>query len=101
PGDPRVLHSFPTRRSSDLAAACIEAGAMARADDLARRRIPIALAQGAVVMGTPILDRVELAGAVVDADSLRADVGVDAPLTGRQDRKSTRLNSSHSQISYA
>src|SRR5438309_8966699 len=67
-GDPRYLHSFPTRRSSDLQR---DQGALAR--------------------------------------SPRSVAGVDTELglrAGLQkvadpDRKSTRLNSSHSSISYA
>src|SRR5215469_16633505 len=60
-GDHRDLHSFPTRRSSDL-----------------RRR------------AVHLLRRVEHA---------QRQVGEDGPR--RQDRKSTRLNSSHVEISYA
>src|SRR5437870_13323674 len=57
--NPRILHSFPTRRSSDL------------------RERPAALGQ----LGSPA-QRAPLAGA-------------------DEDRKSTRLNSSHVAISYA
>src|SRR5205085_9734041 len=60
---PRHLHSFPTRRSSDL--------------DYSQR------ARRQVGGPQPVL-------------GLRGRVGVRRP-----DRKSTRLNSSHSQISYA
>src|SRR5688572_32762419 len=58
------LHSFPTRRSSDL-------------DPPAAGRHP-----------APLLRQAH-------------DEHGPAPLPGRRDRKSTRLNSSHSQISYA
>src|SRR5690349_23912311 len=69
-GDHRDLHSFPTRRSSDLrrsASAFAPPGAPAFA-----RRNWLALASSAPI---------------------RAD--------SRRDRKSTRLNSSHVEISYA
>src|SRR6266853_1820993 len=61
-GDHRDLHSFPTRRSSDLR----------------RRRAPLRL-----------LSRRGEQARRLDLER------------GREDRKSTRLNSSHSQISYA
>src|SRR5438270_4741109 len=63
--DPQDLHSFPTRRSSDLA----------------RRHEPSS--------ATPEVDRGP-APAINQPTSRPAE-----------DRKSTRLNSSHSQISYA
>src|SRR5207249_10351150 len=77
---PRDLHSFPTRRSSDL------------------RRRPLARGRGR-------------AGPLVFRHQYRRPppllLGVQRPLAGhpgrggRQDRKSTRLNSSHVSISYA
>src|SRR5207248_11465024 len=73
---PRDLHSFPTRRSSDLALG-LEAGGGGRRDG-ARSGRP---------------------------DRLRARVGAALRALGRarvtRDRKSTRLNSSHRTISYA
>src|SRR5206468_9775156 len=91
--DHRDLHSFPTRRSSDLVVARSEAG---RSDDLARGGIDR-------LTGRADLRRVQRRG-------LRPLLGVpDIALTLRglavdrrtRDRKSTRLNSSHDQISYA
>src|SRR5690554_7623176 len=64
PGDPRDLHSFPTRRSSDLA--------------VARRTV-----EPACHGGNP-----------------HRLVAIDA-VAQHEDRKSTRLNSSHVRISYA
>src|SRR5205085_12260108 len=79
---PRVLHSFPTRRSSDLH--CFRRRGLAggrdrpRTDALQRSNLP---ARTATERDTdPIRHRRHL---------------------HYQDRKSTRLNSSHSQISYA
>src|SRR5207302_9762211 len=70
-GAPRDLHSFPTRRSSDLAEL--------------RRALPAQLRSGGSPQGT---DR-------------RAPAADRPPPAGLRDRKSTRLNSSHVKISYA
>src|SRR5205807_9803047 len=75
-GDPCALHSFPTRRSSDLAEpapvahAVLEAGAGRRLGLARRHRLHVLLA-------------------------------VAQHAERRQDRKSTRLNSSHLVTSYA
>src|SRR5688572_31242238 len=74
----RELHSFPTRRSSDLAGR--------------RQHALRALAH------RPSADRARL------LDRRRPDrrrLRLERPLRMAEDRKSTRLNSSHSQISYA
>src|SRR5438270_2037753 len=72
PRRPPKSTPFPTRRSSDLAAAVLGAGQAERvAQHPQQRRVGI-------------------------------DVDLDTPLLWvLRDRKSTRLNSSHSQISYA
>src|SRR5688572_31030868 len=75
-GHHRDLHSFPTRRSSDLN--------KVTNDLIIQRPIP------------PSLGFTENPWANVGRVSNR---GIEA--TVRADRKSTRLNSSHSQISYA
>src|SRR5438445_6925375 len=70
-GAPRDLHSFPTRRSSDLVELC------------------------AVLTEPP--ERT-LEGITLDGlDHLKKTM----QMHGRVDRKSTRLNSSHANISYA
>src|SRR5438270_9299682 len=80
---PRALHSFPTRRSSDLptpdTAHLVGAGPRHWAGTAAVHAPSFRL------LGTRTVDRLRVA--VLAAD--------------QQDRKSTRLNSSHSQISYA
>src|SRR5436190_16047648 len=75
---PRALHSFPTRRSSDLGTAacdvevpCVEQAHREEAHEDDRQR-----------------------------QDERADL-VPGPGPARGDRKSTRLNSSHTVISYA
>src|SRR5206468_11510918 len=75
----RPLHSFPTRRSSDLTARvrCLHIR------DVRRRLPPIVLVDEEET-GLSILHRREQSAA-----------------TDAEDRKSTRLNSSHDQISYA
>src|SRR5205085_10101642 len=76
-GDPRHLHSFPTRRSSDLPAAVWgDGGASVPAVPVSNGELPPLEGSSRSV---PVRDRGDLLG----------------------DRKSTRLNSSHSQISYA
>src|SRR5690606_40998402 len=92
-GDRLALHSFPTRRSSDLGVAD---------EDLALRH---ARRAGDGVgplrvdgLGGPGL----LTRGGVDADQAAVQ-GTDDDLAvpGGEDRKSTRLNSSHVKISYA
>src|SRR5688572_31187178 len=85
-GAPRDLHSFPTRRSSDLEV------------------LPVS-SSGHLVLVPALLD---LPYAHLDPElrksfevALRAGTAVGLVVAMRQDRKSTRLNSSHSQISYA
>src|SRR5206468_12466645 len=75
----RDLHSFPTRRSSDLA---LQAG------------------RGREGVGPRVASFFHDAGAGREAglELIRVD---GHPHRGRKDRKSTRLNSSHDQISYA
>src|SRR5207248_6464155 len=98
---PRAPHSFPTRRSSDLARASGETGqaevaqvddgrALAdAADDVAAIDQLDQLGEEGVLLGILTHDRVLDAGhqAVVDQT------------LDRLDRKSTRLNSSHRTIS--
>src|SRR5690606_41240811 len=80
-GDPRALHSFPTRRSSDLYAE--PAPARPRPGARPPRRYPIA---GRAGNRNPRLPR-DFCGWSRGGFTL--------------DRKSTRLNSSHVKISYA
>src|SRR5205085_11557965 len=70
----RDPHSFPTRRSSDLLASLND---LLWAEALLRQSAPN------VATATTLIDKTRFGGATL------------------QDRKSTRLNSSHSQISYA
>src|SRR5688572_32619464 len=78
----RERHSFPTRRSSDLAAG----------DD----HDLVDVAQ--VLVGEADLVEDDVAAVAEPAEQ---GVGDRLRLVGDLDRKSTRLNSSHSQISYA
>src|SRR5207249_11712056 len=100
PAPPPALHSFPTRRSSDLLAGAVSLGEPRdlleliagdtphRNDeaDPAQRRL--LLAEDADVVG-------RFRPALVDARPL------ERPPQPSLDRKSTRLNSSHVSISYA
>src|SRR5687768_17636105 len=85
-GPPRDLHSFPTRRSSDLAdASLIELPADAVRPDL------VQLVEGHQRLA------VEIGG---DPRGIQQP-GQHAAVVDLEDRKSTRLNSSHGYISYA
>src|SRR5207253_7904009 len=90
----RHLHSFPTRRSSDLVRVCRvvtlmigvrepEAGAVAERGLELEPRVDEPLPRGETTLRRP--------------QCVRRLLPVGAPL----DRKSTRLNSSHVAISYA
>src|SRR5204862_8339718 len=83
PLPPRDLHSFPTRRSSDLPAA---QGVV---------RTQLALAQHLGV------DRTVMTYLIDDLEAAKLIERRPDPTDRRADRKSTRLNSSHVEISYA
>src|SRR5206468_12737329 len=88
PVDHRDLRSFPTRRSSDLALELGQAPA-----DVALQVGQAGLEAGLV--GEEVAQPVELTAGQVAGLPVAFQVGRVA------DRKSTRLNSSHDQISYA
>src|SRR5205814_9054777 len=85
-GPPRDLHSFPTRRSSDLGA----------------RENSLTLAIGSTVgRGCRGRSSSSLRGSGANPSALRTS-RTPVGLSGEwRDRKSTRLNSSHLGISYA
>src|SRR5206468_11670372 len=92
---PHTLHSFPTRRSSDLAKQLMDKELLAMADDITRH---------------PEVGHKEERSVGILTDWLKAhDFDVETGVAGLKtafvaryrDRKSTRLNSSHDQISYA
>src|SRR5207247_11395046 len=95
------FHSFPTRRSSDLSMASYSEGA--------KLGIPVGLA---VKTGGPIVsiaarlydgtdENVQKILASLPADLDQIDSWIADGVMGGEDRKSTRLNSSHEWISYA
>src|SRR5207248_9797074 len=91
-GDPRDLHSFPTRRSSDLGRKEIDLVVEAPVDDY--RDLP-----GESVWPS-VFDRLlelirEHTSTIVFVNNRRLAERI------AEDRKSTRLNSSHRTISYA
>src|SRR5206468_8608549 len=95
-GDHRAIPSFPTRRSSDLGMIARDVGAAvtvcsADVHDRAMARLvagPLATAAALAVVGA-------------QAEPLLSAAGPGFRDSTRLDRKSTRLNSSHDQISYA
>src|SRR5699024_11260762 len=86
-GSPRARHSFPTRRSSDLAGDEVRGV----------RELHAAVADGAA---PEFVQQVRFGPRLLtDRDVVPRQQPVVAVLVG--DRKSTRLNSSHVSISYA
>src|SRR5437773_7154635 len=83
PGARQKLHSFPTRRSSDLGGCARDTSSAFPGPIRARSR------------GTPPRP------ALPRSPAPSAPVPAPATAPSRQDRKSTRLNSSHITISYA
>src|SRR5690606_41994764 len=89
-GAPRELHSFPTRRSSDLARTSLMSWS--------GRNRTVRLGTGrSVVRTTTGTASLHPLGVHV----MRLTPAPSHALRQRQDRKSTRLNSSHVKISYA
>src|SRR5207302_10077789 len=88
--DHRALHSFPTRRSSDLSA---------QVDDAAVQPLPNSRKIYVGPLRVPMREITQTGGnpplVVYDTSGPYTDPQV------RIDRKSTRLNSSHVKISYA
>src|SRR5206468_8619715 len=98
---PRHLHSFPTRRSSDLelGLAILVHPALTLELLVDPRRVLVPFAELA-------LERPEVDLLLADLLLLSEDLGLpffqlSDPGRLRRDRKSTRLNSSHDQTSYA
>src|SRR5206468_9903979 len=98
-GNPRHLHSFPTRRSSDLAVPALQESHVPAAEDLCEI--------GAQPMSCLAVERLTLRfGGLTAVDGVSFEVRRGEVFTligpnGAGDRKSTRLNSSHDQNSYA
>src|SRR5205807_7788568 len=95
--DRRDLHSFPTRRSSDLE---VVAGVGSRRGEADVEVEGVRVAAG---RERAERDRAEAAeGTVVDRGAaVDILVHLQVQLARKRDRKSTRLNSSHLVISYA
>src|SRR5205814_10169727 len=87
--DLRALHSFPTRRSSDLD------GLGHPGDSESLYLNAVALAVDGLGLGAAV------AGRLLRLAPLPAEAAALVSLIDSQDRKSTRLNSSHLGISYA
>src|SRR5690606_39933169 len=88
-----ALPPFPTRRSSDLVAASADHRSQQRGAPLGTRTVPRHLREQRAHHSR----RHARTSRVRRADDSRLGVGDQQ----RQDRKSTRLNSSHVKISYA
>src|SRR5699024_12817044 len=90
PSPPPPLHSFPTRRSSDLS------------DSQVGISVAAPTAQAAAALNTALADVVaEPPVQAVSLERLLEQAPLTSGLVVLTDRKSTRLNSSHVSISYA
>src|SRR5690606_41692051 len=98
PAAPRGLPSFPTRRSSDLKRSC---GRCYGASTFDPQRFSFRDFETDAIDGLKYLKT----RSEVDPNALvvlgASQGGGLAPFIANQDRKSTRLNSSHVKISYA
>src|SRR5690606_40869357 len=96
---PLALHSFPTRRSSDLDLKDVKLGAQVGTTSLDFITDLVKPGEKPAVYQRNDFAKSALKTGQVDA------IVVDLPtafyITGAEDRKSTRLNSSHVKISYA
>src|SRR5206468_6628583 len=91
-----ILPSFPTRRSSDLYYPAT------RVIFALNRLQPIALYYGNDEAAAPRYDAKLIAAQLLRSERTAVALGPQETLKSeRVDRKSTRLNSSHDQISYA
>src|SRR5206468_10928758 len=90
---PPYLHSFPTRRSSDLPQNWGEATVKTLINRLLKKKAIASERTGGRARYRPLVSREDY----VTGESQ----GLLDRLFGGEDRKSTRLNSSHDQISYA
>src|SRR5205085_7839804 len=97
PASPPVLLSFPTRRSSDLASAFDPRYGR---HSVGMHADPPFSARGDVFVER-LLDFLQIGRPSPFYDGPIAFVDLALAQHAMQDRKSTRLNSSHSQISYA
>src|SRR5207249_6657843 len=91
----RPLHSFPTRRSSDLAVTAAVALGVGQAEPAQVGQLAPEVRRVAAFI---LLQTPDEGGRAVVAEEI-ARLGLDLALD--LDRKSTRLNSSHVSISYA
>src|SRR5690606_41138894 len=89
-GDHRDLHSFPTRRSSDLASAPTAPTKTPKTPEPAKKAEKPTVEPAEKPKPRPKVDF-----EITKPDDIRVDDN------GQIDRKSTRLNSSHVKISYA
>src|SRR5690606_41449874 len=93
PGDLLTLHSFPTRRSSDLDAQA----AFADFDHLWKNLSPREQAR----LLKLLISSVDYDGQAGTISVTFRPTSIRSLINRRLDRKSTRLNSSHVKISYA
>src|SRR5690606_40304381 len=100
-GDHSDLHSFPTRRSSDLLHVLL--GVPLEDPGAETLEAPGGLAETEIGAGDAVAEVQEDLGDAAHPDASDADEMDGGPSSAKHlslDRKSTRLNSSHVKISY-
>src|SRR5438034_7953483 len=99
-GDPRDLHSFPTRRSSDLALIRKLEGELEQAAGVLRTQPEhlVHRIEQLLEANRKLEKRVE---ELLKTGGGKRETGNVERIGDVEDRKSTRLNSSHTVISYA
>src|SRR5205085_11584111 len=97
----RRLSSFPTRRSSDLGAGRVALdGFHAGPMTISRRTLRIQFDGFAKALKCRVQLFVHAQGEALESLGKAIELDPESATAYSQDRKSTRLNSSHSQISY-
>src|SRR5690606_40536715 len=100
-GAPRHLHSFPTRRSSDL---ILAATRLSRPTEGTKPASWVNAAIGVWLIAAPFIlsyaSDQEMWNDIIVGALVLIFAGWSASLPRERDRKSTRLNSSHVKISY-
>src|SRR5690606_41979591 len=92
------VHTLPTRRSSDLQT--MPERLQSLVDDGENAEVVLVFQREVVGLPAEVIDQIRNSPMFDELTKLAQSIVYDSTLT-REDRKSTRLNSSHVKISYA